>query len=673
MTDERDTLILNVDDTAVSRLATTLILRQAGFTVVEASSGRQALDLAQQLPHLILLDVNLPDISGFEVCRTLKSDPHTAAIPVVHLSASYITTADRVTGLEEGADGYLTQPVQPTELVATIKAFVRLKRAERALRVSETRYRALFECSHDALMTLSPPAWRFASSNPAAMTMFGIQGKDDLCSCCFGDLSPIRQSDGRASVEKAHSMFELALRNGSHFFEWVHIRASGAEFPATVLLTRIEGDGQLLLLATVRDESEKRRLEANVAQADRLASMGILAAGMAHELNNPLAYVHYNIESLAQDMPPLVAAALRCCAALRARVGDAEFSDIAGEGMALLQPELLEDAIDRVQEALDGTRRMKAMTRGLGMFSRVEQVERTRFDLARAVDSAINLASSEISQRAIVVRDYGELPSVWGSEGKLSLVLLNLLVNAAQAIEDGNAQNNRITVSARAENDAAYVEIADTGKGIPADQLDQIFEPFFTTKPAGAGAGLGLAICKSIVSDFRGELRVESELGKGTRFTLRLPIDLSEPQAASARLSSDIPRALSPLRGRILVVDDEPALRKTMERMLGGSHDLVLVTSGEEAQALLEEDPAFDAIVCDLMMSEMSGMALHAWLTERDPWLARQVVFVTGGAFTPRASAYLSRIENTVLEKPIDSDMLKRVLSKLVGDAQRQR
>jgi PAS domain S-box-containing protein len=587
----------------------------------------------------------------------------------VHLSASYITSEDRVTGLEEGADGYLTQPVEPRELVATIRAFLRLKHAEQALGESERWHRALFEHAHDALLTLAPPAWRFTSGNPAAFDLFGIQDPSQLLARGVSEFSAERQPDGRASAEKAPEMCETAIRQGSHLFEWIFARTSEDRFPASVLLTRIEGGDQPILLATIRDESDKKRLEANMAQADRLANMGMLAASMAHELNNPLAYVQYNVESLVQDLPPLAKAAERCCAALRAQVGDAAYAEILGDGASMLEPAMLNDAIDRAREALDGTQRMKAMTRDLGIFSRVEQVERTRFNLETAIESALSLAANELRQRAHLVRVYGQLPAVWASEGKLSQVFLNLLINAAHAIEEGNAQHNRVQIRTWADSANVFVEITDTGRGIPQENLKRIFEPFFTTKPAGLGTGLGLTICNTIVTELGGTLRVESKVGEGTRFVLRLPVQPETPEEQRTEIVSEIPPDRPSVRGRVLVVDDEETIRKSMERMLGQDHDLVMVASGEQAQALLEQDPAFDVVLCDLMMSGMSGMALHAWLVGRDPWLAKQVVFVTGGAFTPRASEYLASVGNVTLDKPVNTNHLRRVVSKLVRTA----
>jgi two-component system, cell cycle sensor histidine kinase and response regulator CckA len=666
MTDRPKPLILNVDDTDTSRLTTTLVLRQAGFDVVEAATGAEALRLAEQLPSLVLLDVNLPDINGFEVCRQLKSSPHTRAIAVVHLSASYVTSQDRVAGLDEGADGYLTQPVEPRELVATIRAFLRLKSAEEALRESERWHRVLFEGSHDALMTLTPPSWRFTSGNPASIAMFRAKDEREFLRHAPWEYSPERQPDGRTSADKAQEMVEGALCEGSRFFEWTHQRATGEVFPASVLLTRIEAGDQPMLLATVRDESEKKRLEASVVQADRLASMGLLAAGLAHELNNPLAYVHFSVESLAEDLPRFASAARRCSAALREKVGDAAYAGIVGDGASMLEPAMFEDAIERTKEALDGTQRMKAITRGLNMFSRVEQDELGPVNLQAALESAITVAASKLRPRARLVRDYQPISAVWASEGKLSQVFLNLLLRAAQAIDEDGSHDNQITLCLRAEGDDVLVTLTDTARGLPPEALDRLFEPSFTATPAGLGTGLGLSLCKSIVTEFGGELRVESDVVRGTRFVLRLPVAPGAVRQSREVIVSATAGGPAPVRGRVLVVDDEEAIRRSMEHLLGRDHEIVTVASAEQAQALLEKDPAFDAIICDLMMAGMSGMDLHAWLALRDPSLAAQLVFVTGGAFTPKASEYLARVGNLTLEKPVDGKDLKRTLSGLV-------
>ena len=398
------------------------------------------------------------------------------------------------------------------------------KHAEAALQESERRYRMLFKESRDAMMTLAPPTWNFTSGNGAAIAMFGARDEAELFSHPPWHYSPERQGDGRDSAEKAEEMINRALREGSHYFDWTHQRLSGELLFVTVLLTRMELGGEVMLQATVRDETEKRRLKAAAAQSDRLASMGMLAAGVAHEINNPLAYVLYNVESLARDLPKLAGAVKRVTAALRERVGDEAFQAIAGDGVPLLQPGWLDEAVDSARDAFNGTERIKHLTRGLGTFSRVEQSELGRVDLNQTIESAITMAKNEIKYRARLVKELGEVPPVWASEGKLAQVFLNLLINASHAIDEGDAENNRITIRSWTEGGEVCAEVSDTGQGIPPETFPHIFEPFFSTKAVGAGSGLGLAICRNIVTAFGGVIDVESRVGEGTRFRVRLPV-----------------------------------------------------------------------------------------------------------------------------------------------------
>jgi CheY-like chemotaxis protein len=258
------------------------------------------------------------------------------------------------------------------------------------------------------------------------------------------------------------------------------------------------------------------------------------------------------------------------------------------------------------------------------------------------------------------------VPPVLASDGKLSQVFLNLLINAAHAIDEGHVDENRITLRTWTSGDDVLAEVADTGHGISPENLERIFEPFFTTKRSGVGSGLGLAICRNIVTEFGGDIRVESEVGKGTRFVVRLPAQSMAPGKQPGPAVPESQRKLSK-RGRILVVEDEEQIRKVLLRLLEGQHEVVAVGSGREGQALLAKDPTFDLILCDLMMSNMTGMELHAWLLAHAPTLAPRVGFISGGAFTPDASAFLTTVANPRVEKPFDPESLKKLVSDLLA------
>jgi signal transduction histidine kinase/ActR/RegA family two-component response regulator len=513
-------------------------------------------------------------------------------------------------------------------------------------------------------MTLAPPDWRFTSGNAATMKMFGIDSEAALLSRGPWDFSPERQPDGCPSSEKAKEMIDIAMSAGMHLFDWTHRRLSGEAFVVTVLLTRIELDGQPVLQATVRDETENARLQARAAQADRLASVGMVAASVAHEINNPLAYVLYNLESLTEDLPKLSILAQRCSAELEQRVGAAAFAGLLGAEASMLRDPALDDMLNRAREALGGIQRIREVSRALGTFERIGRADHCQVDVNRAVEQAASMAQNQIKFCAQLVKQLEPVPKVIASEGKLTQVFLNLLINAAQAIGEGNVTNNQIVVRTSSDGGAVLAEVCDTGPGIAHEDLERIFEPFFTTKPIGEGSGLGLSICRNIIAEFGGTLSVQSTPGRGTRFSIRLP-DLA-PAGISDKPASLPAQNKSPLRGRVLVIDDEEALCRIIQRVLSGDHEVVTIGSALGARELLARDRNFDIILCDIMMPNMSGMELHALVDASDRDLARRFVFVTGGAFTHGAASYLANVGNRRLEKPFDTRVLAELVSRAV-------
>lgn len=326
--------------------------------------------------------------------------------------------------------------------------------------------------------------------------------------------------------------------------------------------------------------------------------------------------------------------------------------------------------LEQLRDALDGTQRINTITRSLGTFSRVEDPVVCPVNIQSCMEHAATMGFNELKYRARLVKDYGAVAPVLASEGKLAQVFLNLLINAAHAIPEGRVAQNEIRVRTWCEGDSVFGEVSDTGKGIAPEHMDFIFEPFFTTKGPGVGSGLGLSICKSIVSGFGGDITCSSEPGKGSRFVVRLP-RMSRPPEVHTAVASERTVPRSPTRGRILVIDDEVAIRTAIMRMLRNDHDVVVAASGEEGRSVLEQDRTFDLIFCDLMMPTLSGMDLHVWLTLQDPSLAQRMVFMTGGAFTPGASEYLAKAGNPRMDKPFDPPSFRRTTAELVRAARR--
>ncbi|HET6340227.1 MAG TPA: response regulator [Polyangiales bacterium] len=386
--------------------------------------------------------------------------------------------------------------------------------------------------------------------------------------------------------------------------------------------------------AEIRREREK--LRAQLLLSDRLISIGTLAAGVAHEINNPLAYVVGNIEFAIERL-----------------------SGAAGQG---LRPAECAELLASLQQAREGSERIRVTTRDLRVFCRTEDTAPAPVDVTRVMESAISMAWNELRHRAHVVRNFQPVPSVLANESRLGQVFLNLLINAAQAIEDGDPTRHEVRVSAMFVERGVQVEISDTGKGMGPEVLAQLFQPFFTTKPIGVGTGLGLSICRGIIEELGGEIAVESQLHRGTTVRVSLPASQSMP---APRKSNPVPP--SPQRARVLVIDDEPALCQIVNRVLSSEHEVIIAQNARSALQLLATDPGIDVVLCDLMMPEMSGMDFHAKLMETAPEIAERVVFLTGGAFSSRAAQFLDRVKNTRLDKPFDPAMLRKAVAKAIA------
>jgi signal transduction histidine kinase len=390
--------------------------------------------------------------------------------------------------------------------------------------------------------------------------------------------------------------------------------------------------------------AELERTQEQLVMADRRVSVGRLAAGVAHEVNNPMASLSGNLEFVASELGALQVS-------------------LTAQAAPTAWCEAVHEAATVVGDCRRSAGRVVHIVRSLKTFARGDEDQRQVLCLDGPMEAAIDMAMHEVKHRARLERRYGVLPHVLANEVRLSQVFLNLLINAAQAIPDGDAERHQICVALDTDADGrAVAEVSDTGCGMTPEVMERIFDPFFTTKAIGVGSGLGLPISRNIVQKLDGEITVQSQPGQGTTFRIVLP-GVAPDGDTHEEAVAESPPDLAGLR--LLVVDDEPDVSEALVRLL--SHDVHVVTArgGREALELLAREEAFDVILCDIMMPDLSGPEFHAALVVERPAYRGRTIFMTGGVFTEGTQAFVEQWDGPLLEKPLDAKTLRRTLHAL--------
>lgn len=530
-------------------------------------------------------------------------------------------------GLSRLADG---------RFLAILRDITQRKEAERDARRGAETFRALLERFPDGVAVHQNG--RFVYVNNAVLALLGATGASELVGRRILDVvHPEERDVVSARLEEVERRGRAAPLREERL-----LRLDGAEIRAEVMGVPVEFDGAPAVVVVMRDVSEQRRLQDRLAQADRLASVGLLAAGVAHEVNNPLAYALLNLERLARDLPKLLG-----------NVEDATADRLLG----------------CLHDAIDGARRVQRIVRELRTFARTSPDERRAVDINAVLTHSLDLAANQLRFRARVVRDLGHVPEVMGDEGRLTQVFVNLLINAAHSIEEGQVEQNEVRVRTYLDGNTVRVEVADSGEGIPPENVPRLFDPFFTTKEPGRGSGLGLSISHSIARAHGGHITVDTAPGKGSRFVVHLPAIRDAGRVTPPPISSPGARPSgSPQRKRVLLVDDEQLLRSVLASLLAPRYEIVPADSGAAAIRILASDARFDAIVCDLMMPDVSGMDVYEWLGRERPTLLPRIVLMTGGAFTERGKALLDQAPVLRIDKPFEIDELSAMIERASGD-----
>lgn len=404
---------------------------------------------------------------------------------------------------------------------------------------------------------------------------------------------------------------------------------------------------------TLEDMTESNRLRKQNLLNDKLATMGTLAVGIMHEINNPIAWIMTNLNYLKERFKKF-----------NNNITVQTLTDNHPANLSDLKAEI-SNYNEVIDECLEGTVQIRDIIKELKGYARVDEQNVELVDVHEIINSAIKIADSQYKNHVKIEKFYEpNIPKGLFARGKLQQVFLNLIVNAAQCIHEREGNNNIIQIRSYAKDNHVYIDITDNGPGIPSEVLPNIFEPFFTTKPAGVGTGLGLAICKEIVTNAEGDLTVTTQLGKGSTFTVSLPLK----GATSEKKSVDKGQNDAAVRpAHILVVDDEPTLLKTIQRILENEHSITLAPNGQKAiEILKDKNYSFDIIITDLSMPDVSGIDIYKHIAQQNKGLENHIIFITGGTDSATAKNFLKNVSNLCISKPFTKAELLHAISVAV-------
>lgn len=421
-------------------------------------------------------------------------------------------------------------------------------------------------------------------------------------------------------------------------FASVETAAEGLRLGASDYLLKPFVDIELLVASLDRAVQQQKlraetdQLRSRLVHSDRLAAIGQLAAGAAHEINNPAAFILANIDCMKRRI-----------------------EEIRG-GQEVQLTELLDEFDEILTENLSGMRRIESLADALGTFARMDQTDVNWVSMTDIIDSVVSIVRCHVRHRARLETDLEDVTPIVGQRGRLAQVVVNLMINAAQAITDDTGTAGRIRVSTRMDGDTVVVAVEDNGHGMQDSLRRRIFDPFFTTKTPEEGTGLGLSLSMDVARAHGGTIVVRSEPMQGSTFELRLPKDTGLQPERSDRTSR---HSWPGYRVRLLLVDDEPALLQAYRRMFANEFEVEVAASGAEALEVLQADQSFDLIICDVVMPDIDGIKFREALVEQMPQLVARTIFISGGPVDERHREFVKSLPEGIIEKPIDPTVLR--------------
>ncbi|MNM33476.1 Blue-light-activated protein [compost metagenome] len=637
-----DVRLLIVDDNAATRYALRRRLDAHGYEVIEAGTGGEGLALIrEQRVDALILDVNLPDMSGFDIVRLLREDPSTALLPVIHVSAASIQSGDIITGLNAGADAYLIHPVDPDVLLATLRTLLRVRDSERALRQSEARFREIFT-SVSAPIAVLDAELNVHECNQA-FTHLTQDNRDpqQLRECFAANQDTALQALRRhlAAGERWKGNLVMQLHGQPRDTEW---QLSPYQAPGLCLvfiedvtehrhrershLARLDDANSQL----AKEVAERVRTEAQLLQLQKMEALGSLTGGIAHDFNNLLTGIITSLELI------------------RKRVAENRTEKV---------PKYAEAALSSATSAASLTHRLLA-------FARQQPLDTRPVDVNQHVRSLQELLTRTIGERITLTLELSSCPAIALVDPvQLESAVLNLVINARDALPKGG----HIWVNTSAAwshgdpnlTDGPYVAVTvrDDGSGIEPELLDKVFDPFFTTKPVGQGTGLGLSTIYGFARQSAGHVVLRSVVGQGTEVSLMLP--------ASAQAAVNVEReAGQDLQGsgeHVLIVEDMASVRVSVaEALTDAGYRCTLASTIDEALEVLRVEGGLDLLLTDVGLPTLNGRELADMARVYRPGLP--VLFMTGYADAAMDRQAFLGVGMDMLVKPFQ---LRELLDKV--------
>ncbi len=549
MKDEHETPKIFVidDEKSVCDFLSTLF-KGSGYICYTFSGGKKALEKAREiLPDIIFVDFFMTPMNGIEICKKLKNDPLTFSIPVI-IFTGLLDYNIKIKCLEAGASDFMTKPLNPVEINIKTRNFLQLNEyiatktrntllRETIIKIEQAKkeWEQTVDSINDIIILI----------NRGDIILRANKKLSDITNLHFNDLLGRKWQDVLRENGFTHTIHEAGEINfyhptGRHFNYNIYSRTSGGaalqtsviilqDITELIQLTK-ELESSMSMLEQRNHQLQKaysdlKAAQSQILQQEKMASIGQLAAGVAHEINNPTGFVMSNLNTLSKyigRIKEFVSFQTEMLLSL-----SKDFNNSSGylnrlneKRKATKYDYVVSDIDNLISESIEGTERIKKIVQDLKSFSRVDEAEYKQADINAGIESTMNIIWNEIKYKAKIIKEYGDIPRTKCNPGQLNQVFMNILINAAQAIE----KQGEIYIKTWHEDGSIYMSVSDTGCGIEEDKINKIFEPFFTTKEVGQGTGLGLSIAYDIIRKHNGDIWVDSKPGAGTTFTIKIPV-----------------------------------------------------------------------------------------------------------------------------------------------------